>query len=508
MSQSVLELPRIRRQKRFSRSTFFRLAALTPTVLVIHGYHPFADDAGIYIAGIRKLLNPALYRLDAPFVVANTRLSIFAHVLAEFVRFTHLPLTIVLLAAYLVSIFLFLLGSWLVASRLFSSSLQQWFAVLLAGACFTLPVAGTALVLMDPYVTARSFSTPLGLFAVAAVLERRWRLAALFLVFTILMHPLMGLYTTAFVILYAVADSEHPSTAILLGGAGIAVVGFVAAATRHLPISRAYYEAIHTHLRTFLFPWSWTWYEDMGLILPMALLVVAMIRSDHRSRVYKLCYTCVVLGLSATIASFLFVHASGPYFVARIQILRSFHIVYLIGVLLLGGWLGATLTSRPSARWVAAALPAIAALGLFAAQRATYPLCAHIELPGMSPCNPWAREDNWIRNNTSLNAVFAANPDLVSLPVVDAHGFRAATERSILADNKDEGVAAIVDPSTAAEWAAQSNAEAGIDNMPDAERIRRLKPFGVTWLLLPADSATRFACPYRNNLTKVCALGS
>ena len=35
----------------------------------------------------------------------------------------------------------------------------------------TLPAAGTSLLLVDPYVTARSISTPLGLLAIAGVLD-------------------------------------------------------------------------------------------------------------------------------------------------------------------------------------------------------------------------------------------------------------------------------------------------------------------------------------------------
>ena len=48
---------------------------LTPLVLVINGYHPFAGDAGIYIAAVRHILNPSLYPLNSVFVTAFTRLS-------------------------------------------------------------------------------------------------------------------------------------------------------------------------------------------------------------------------------------------------------------------------------------------------------------------------------------------------------------------------------------------------------------------------------------------------
>jgi len=490
-----------------SRSILLRLAALTPAVLLIHGYHPFADDAGIYVAGIRKLLDPALYQIDAPFVVANTHLSVFAHGMAEVVRITHLPLAWTLLAAHLVSIFLYLLAGWLVAQALFARRAERWSAVAFSAAFFTLPAAGTALVLMDPYVTSRSFSTPLGLFAMAAALERRWGWAAVLVVLMGLMHPLMAAYAAALLVFYFLVDSGHRRAAVALAVAGVAAFGTASLALRHVPVSHAYYDAIHSHVRTFLFPSLWTWYEDAGLIAPLALFTVAAFRSKREGRIHKLCFASVLLGLSAIIAAFLFVHTSGPFLPARLQLLRSFHILYVLGILLVGGWLGGLLWQRKKSRWLLFVLLAAAAGGLFAAQRATYPESAHIEWSGSQPRNPWAQAYWWVRRNTPGNAVFAADPELVFLPGVDSQGFRATTGRSILADEKDRGVAAIVDPSIASAWAAQYDAQAGVDTMSDAERERRLRPFGVTWLLLRADSATGFACPYRNAVAKVCRMG-
>jgi hypothetical protein len=507
MPQTVLESPVVvARETALSRSTQLRLIALTPAVLFIHGFHPFADDAGIYLAGIRKLLHPAFYQPDAPFVLSNTHLSVFAHLLAGIVRVTHLPLAMALLITHLVSIYVVLLGSWSVASRLFTEATERWFSLALAAACFTLPAAGTALVLMDPYVTSRSFSTPLGLFAVAAVLDRRWSLATLFIVLMGIMHPLMVLYTAALVLLYALVDTGHPRVAVLLGVAGVASVGVIALAAAHHSVSSAYFTAMQSPRRTYLIPATWTWYEDCGLAAPLALFSLAAYRANAGSRIRHLCFACVLLGASSTLAAFLFVHSLGPYILVRLQILRSFHILYILGLLLLGGWLGKVLSQRQSTRWVAGALLAGAAGGMFAAQRAAYPLSAHVEWPGAPPRNPWAQAYRWIRKNTPASAVFAADPDLVFLPGVDSQGFRATAERSLLADDKDQGVAAVVNPAIAEVWAAQRNAQLGINQMTDAQRVERLRPFGVTWLLLESSAATSFPCPYQNAAAKVCRM--
>lgn len=479
---------------------------MTPAVLLVHGYHPFVSDAAIYVAGVRKLLDPSLYQPDAAFVLANTRWSIFAHLLAAGVRLTHLPLSWALLVAHLASIYLYLLSGWLVARAVFARAAERWSAVLFAAACFTLPAAGTALVLMDPYVTARSFSLPLGIFAVAAALRRRWGWAVALVVLVALVHPLMAIYTAAFLMLYFLVDTGHGRGAALLGVAGVAAAGALWLATRHAPVSAAYMEAIHSKSRTFLFPAQWTWYEDLGLVVPLLLFALAAYRAERGSRIRNLCVAAVALGTSATVAAFLFAHAWGPFLIVCIQMLRAFHILYALGVLLLGGWLGGVLWRRKS-RWVLVLLLAMAAGALFAAQWAACPDSEHVEWPWARPLNPWVRAYVWIRENTPANAVFAANPALMSLEGVDAQGFRVTTGRSILADDKDQGVAAAADPSLAPAWAAERDAQIGMDRMTDAERVRRLRPFGVTWLLLPADSATGFACPYRNAVAKVCVLG-
>ncbi|HEX3435979.1 MAG TPA: hypothetical protein VHT24_04360, partial [Pseudacidobacterium sp.] len=193
-----------------SASELTVITLLTPVVLLIHGYHPFADDAGIYVAGIRKMLDPRLFTVDADFVTAHTRFSVFSHIFAVSLRLFHIPLELSLIAAYLLSIFAFLLGCVQLAQRIFSDDVQlQWGTTLLAATLFTLPVAATALWIMDPYVTARSFSTPFSLFAIAACMDRAWLRTILWLLLAAIMHPLMAAYLAAFLLAYAVISQKH-----------------------------------------------------------------------------------------------------------------------------------------------------------------------------------------------------------------------------------------------------------------------------------------------------------
>ena len=70
------------------------IALLTPAVLLVHGYHPLADDGAVYVTGIKKLADPGLYQPDAVFALSPTHLSIFAHVLAALLRWGHLSLPV------------------------------------------------------------------------------------------------------------------------------------------------------------------------------------------------------------------------------------------------------------------------------------------------------------------------------------------------------------------------------------------------------------------------------
>jgi hypothetical protein len=101
-STNFLEQPSPWRRRRWLAI----LAALSLLTLLVHGYHPFAEDGGLYVAGVQYTLNPSLFPHYTAFVTEHLRFSLFAPVLAGIVHFTHLPLDWVLLLIDLCSIFL------------------------------------------------------------------------------------------------------------------------------------------------------------------------------------------------------------------------------------------------------------------------------------------------------------------------------------------------------------------------------------------------------------------
>ena len=475
---------------------------LTPIVLFVHGYHPFAGDAGIYTAGVQHLLDSSLYSLNSAFVDAFTRRSMFAWTVAELARITHAPLGWILLPLHLCSVALFLIACERLARRFFARDSARRCAVLLAAACCSLPVAGTALVLMDPYVTARSFSTPLSLLAVASCLDREWLRTALLLALATLLHPLMGCYAIAFVLLLALVVAGRIRSAVAVCAAGLALAGVAFAMAHRFREPAAYREAIDLPQRTFLFLGRWHWYELLGLVLPLALYGVGLLRLPRNGSMRAVCVTAILLGTSSIAIAALFVPAGGPWLLVPLQPLRAFHILYAVGVVLCGGILG-KLFQRQRLLATASALILFAAMAF--AEHVSWPECNRIEWPGVQPENAYQQAFLWIRSHTRRDVVFAFDPQFVYWPGEDEQGFRSLTERDHLADDKDAGLVAVI-PSLAVRWAEQRRATASINSMSDAQRRASLAPFGVSWILLPGSATTGLLCPFRNAAVQVCAL--
>jgi hypothetical protein len=476
------------------------VALLTPVVLLVHGYHPLADDGAVYVTGIKRLANPSLYRSDGVFALSPTRFSIFAHVLAPMLHWDGLP--VLLLVCQVASILLFLLGAWRVATRIFSDRHSCWGALWLAACCFSLPIAGTSLCIMDPYVTARSFSTPLSLFALAAVLDEHWVEASLWLGLTALLHPLMAGYTAITMLTLALARRKMWRGLGIMLGVGWVLSGVIFLATHPADASIAYNRAALS--RSYFFLSSWRWYEYPGLVIPLLLLGFAGFGSRLPWAARAVAMTVTLTGSCALVISLCFVHRSGSLLLARLQVLRAFQFVYICGVLLIGGMLG---------RWALLHRRAIALVylllmaALFAGQRLTYPESNHVEWPGLRPRNLWQEAFLWVRDNTPRDAIFALDNDYIESPGEDAQGFRATAERSAVADwFKDGGIASNF-PEAAALWWQGSMATQQLNRASDEQRLARLQPLGVTWIVLPAEASTDFPCPFTNARVRVCRLG-
>ena len=485
------------------------VSLLTVFALAIQGFHPYAEDGGLYVAGIKKMLDPTLYAVRPEFVLAHLRFSPFAATVASVARVTHIPLAWVLLALDCGSVWATLFAGWMVITRCVDSLTGRCGAVALLACWLTIPIAGTSLMLMDPYVTARSVSTPLTLFAIAWAMDAMagsWRGGVLCVLALLLavVHPLMAGYALATIVVLLVVNASQPRVnrwgpGVLFGLAltGAGVVQALAPAE-----SPQYVWAAMT--RYYWFPLHWHWYELFGLAAPL-LLLIALGHRPGNSRWQTLAWAALILGIVAGAVALAFSRIElQTHLVARLQPLRCFQIVYEVMILLLGAWVGERWLARRIWRW--AAMLAVLGGAMFFVQRETYPASSHIELPRSAPSNPWSQAFVWIRENTAKDAVFALDSHYITRDGEDAQGFRGIAERNALPDYSKDGGEASITPALAAAWADGQAAQGGLNAESDGIREAKLKPLGVGWVVLDRGSTTAWMCPFVNQTVKVCRL--
>src|SRR2546423_10394157 len=68
------------------------LASLTVLALLIHGYHPYAEDAEIYLPGVLKILNPTLFPSNAEFFSQHAGNTLYPNLIAVSVKLSLLSL--------------------------------------------------------------------------------------------------------------------------------------------------------------------------------------------------------------------------------------------------------------------------------------------------------------------------------------------------------------------------------------------------------------------------------
>ncbi|MBB5338269.1 DUF6798 domain-containing protein [Tunturiibacter gelidoferens] len=522
LSSVELELEQYRRERSFAAAL---VTVLTLVALLIHGYHPYAEDGGIYLPEIKRLLDPRLYPYGAEFVVGHLRYSVFAPLVAGMVRESRLSLEMVLLLVHLASFWVTLFAAWLLAARCYGSREARGGAVTLLAVWLTIPIAGTSLMLMDPYVTARSISTPCALLALVGALQflsprfetegerrRGLTLCCGALAGAGIMHPLMGAYALGWVLVLGAALSVSRLVRVW-GTVGLGLAAVLAATVVQLlaPVESVAYQRVML-TRSYWFLSQWHWYEWVGLAAPLMILaIVAMGRSRTVDSVgVALARASMVSGGTAIAVALLFAReGAAVHQVARLQPLRIFQLVYVVMILVAGATLGERVLRRRGWRWVA--VFSVLAVVMVLADRETFPGSKHLELPealawaAKGGGNRWEQAFVWIRESTPKDAVFALDAYYTVRDGEDAQSFRAIAERSSLPDSKDGGTASNR-PELTEEWSQGMALQTGLGRGVDASRFAALKSIGATWVVLERDAATRFGCAYEDEAVKVCRL--
>ena len=418
MSTAISELPDLSLRpfavRHERRSGAFLAALLTLLALVIHGYHPYTEDGGVYLAGVEKLLHPELFPRSADFVLAPTRFSAFAPFLSGIARLTHLTrgtaFDALIFSLYVATVWTTLYTAFRLASRCWTTPEARAGALLLLACWLALPVAGTSLLFMDPYLTARSFSTPCVIAALTGILDATaprdplrpasprggLYLAAASLAFAALLHPLMAVYGVMATLL--VTAFRLPTRRTRLTMASLTCALFFAAYTavsRLSPPEPPHYAAIAL-TRTYWFLSEWRWFECAGIVAPAAILLVFALSHDppeaatgpaRTSPARALAAGAVTCALLVTGTALVFGQpGASTYRVAALQPLRGLQFVYLVMILTLGATLGAKLLRRNRLAWIGAT--AVLAGPLLAAAETTTFNSGHLELPGLDIPQP------------------------------------------------------------------------------------------------------------------------
>lgn len=473
------------------------LLALTVMALAIHGYHPYAEDAEIYLPGVLKILNPNLFPANAEFFGQHAGHTLYPNLIAASVRISHLPLPWAVFLWQTAAIFLLLAGTWRLAAVLFEEERALGGAVVLMATLLTVPVAGTALYIFDEYMNPRNLAAIAALFATAEVLRRKHVAVALWLIFAAAVHPLMASFAIAFCLWLMVLDRYRPR-----------VVGFAAALPFGLtldPPPPAYHEVALR--QPYFFILRWAWYEWLGLIGPIILFWwFARVARRRGMRNLELVSRAMVPFLVLAAAAALVLSIPTRFeALARLEPLRGLALAYMLLVVVGGGLLGRHILQDRPWRWLVLFVPL--SLGMYSAQRALFPASAHIEWPWAQPRNPWAQAFDWVRINTPPDALFALNPEHMHLRGEDETGFRARAQRSMLADMvKDKGAASMFPPLSTQWWEqVQDQQNWKQFQKRDFERLRQ--KYGISWIVVEQPGPPGLLCPYENAVVRVCRVG-
>lgn len=486
------------------------LAILLPTLIftvlgfAVMGYHPGAEDDGVYLAAVKADLNPTLFPHDSDFFRLQLQATVFDGWMADFVHITGISVGWAELIWQFLSIFLILLACRSIAEQLFPERRAQWAAVAMVSAMFTLPVAGTALYLVDQHLHPRAVATALILIAVSRILAgKRWQALPL-LVLAAVLHPIMGALGISFCFFLTLTFLEPIPFRLRARAVGNSVASLVPLGWIFEPPSPAWREALQT--RSYYFLSRWTWYEWLGALAPLVLFWLLWRIASGRGEVKlaRLALAIFVYGVFQQIVAIVVLGVPAFERLTPMQPMRFLQLIYVFLCLIGGALIGKYLLRKSVWRW--AVFLIVANAGMFYAQRQLFAGTPHLELPHRGTNNPWLQAFDWIRKNTPQNAYFALDPNYMAAPDEDYHSFRALAERSELSDAvKDTSVATQV-PSLAPIWHEQQLAMAGWSHFQLADFKRLKARYGVNWTVVAYPPPTGLDCRWHNGAISVCEI--
>ncbi len=466
------------------------------------GYHPGLEDDGIYLPAVKADLNPALFPHNAKFFSLQMQATAFDGFMANFVRWTHMPLAWAELLWQLVALFLILWAVKKIANLLFRDGSARWAAVAMVAAMFTLPVAGTALYMADQHLHPRTLATAMILLAVWRVMDVKRGQAAALLLIAFLMHPLMAAMgiSFCFFLILALLDPLHLRMRSLRSAtAALLPLGWV-----FEPANQGWHKALDT--RSYYYLYQWTWYEWLGALAPMVLFALLWHFARRRGETLLARFAAAVFfyALFQQVLAMAMLWPSTLVRLTPLQPMRYLHLEYFLFMMTAGAMLGRFVLQKSVWRWAAFLLVVNGSMFLW--QQTEFDGVQHLELPGRAPADPWLQAFAWIRVNAPESAYFALDPNYMEAPSEDFHGFRALAERSQLADAVKDAAVVTQVPELGPVWASQVTAAQGWRNFKLADFERLKSAFGVDWVLVAYPQPDGLACRWHNDALAVCQI--
>ncbi len=469
---------------------------------LVMGYHPGLEDDGIYLTGVKANVHPALFPYNANFFKLELQATVFDTWMAEFIRWTQIPVAWAELLVQWAGIFLILWALKKIANRLFEEAPARWGGVAMVSAMFTLPVTGTALYLVDQHLHPRTLATAMILLAIWRILDEKTWQAVPLLTVAFLLHPLMAAMGISFCLFLALVLMDRVREQVR--GCTTSMAAIVPLGWIFEPGNPGWRKALDT--RTYETLYKWTWYEWLGALAPLVLFWLLWRYARRRGTTMLARFALAVL-IYGVFQQALAMALLWPGLLVRatpLQPMRYLHLVYFFLVLIAGSLLGRFVLKQHAWRWAAFLLVANGCM--FAWQRVEFAASQHLEMPWVQPANPWLQAFAWVRANTPEDAYFALDPRYLEAPGEDYHSFRALAERSQLADAvKDASVVTLV-PELGPEWVRQTKAEEGWPSfgLGDFERLKA--EFGVDWVLVNYPEPDGLACHWHNQELSVCEI--
>ena len=442
-------------------------------------------------------MDPAAFPRDASLIDSQGRLMFSDEIIAAVVRATGVPLDLLFLGAYLLSLLLTWVALAAIGHRLYSSA---WLTVALAAA-FTLRhrIPRTSANSFEPYFHPRMLAFAFGAMATAALLRRKFWPAIVLVAISGVLHVTTGLWF-AILIGVAIAWLDRRFRAVAIGGSVAAAAALIWAGLAG-PLRESFVTMDEPWLaavagKDSLFPsdWPlWAWIANLALI---AVAWVAYRRGRPHGRLISE-MNALLWGATALVVLFLAtlpLVVAGLAFPVQLQISRVFWLVEFVALLSVIGTVRRVRTARALA----------VVLLIFAATRGAYVMTVeHPERPLFGvhlQASEWQDAMNWVKSQP-IDGHVLAHP---------GHAWkygtsvRVAAERDVLVEEVKDSAIAIYSRDVAMRYTERIGAVGDFDVLT-ADHARSLAArYDLDYLVAEADLPLPVA--YRNRQFKVYAL--